>query len=42
MGKILALSRPRIGLESLLEHFIFLNVIGGGPQGLINIHTIKF
>ena len=22
---------PRIGLESLLEHFIFLNFLGGGP-----------
>ena len=27
MGK----SSPRIGLESLLEHFIFLNFLGGGP-----------
>ena len=40
-----ALSRPRIVIESLLEHFIFLNF----PQTPrkerflpINIHTIKF
>ena len=26
----LTLSRPRIGLESLLEHFIVLNFLGGG------------
>ena len=36
------LSRPRIGLESLLEHFIFLNVLGGGPpnppQGELATH----
>ena len=25
------LSRPRIVIESLLEHFIFLNFLGGGP-----------
>ena len=25
------LSRPRIVIESLLEHFIFLNFRGGGP-----------
>ena len=25
------LSRPRILIESLLEHFIFLNFLGGGP-----------
>ena len=44
------LSRPRIVIESLLEHFIFLNFLGGGPpnpqQGevatTINIHTITF
>ena len=47
---ILPLSRHRIGLESLLEHFIFLNFLGGGPPNHnrkerllpINIHTIKF
>ena len=27
----LTLSRPRIDLESLLEHFIFLNFLGGVP-----------
>ena len=34
MGEIvflLTLSRPRICLESLQEHFIFLNYLGGGP-----------
>ena len=25
------LSRPRIVIESLLEHFIFINFLGGGP-----------
>ena len=36
---------PRICLELLLEHFIFLNFLGGGPPNTplpINIHTIKF
>ena len=36
---------PRIGLESLLEHFIFLNFLGGEPPNTpipINIHTINF
>ena len=43
------LSRPRIVIESLLEHFIFLNFLGGAPQTPrkerllpINIYTIKF
>ena len=43
------LSRTRICLESLLEHFIFLNFLGGGPPNprkerllTINIHTIAF
>ena len=27
-----ALSRPRIVIESLPEHFIFLHFLGGGPQ----------
>ena len=26
------LSRPIIVIESLLEHFIFLNFLGGGPN----------
>ena len=40
---------PRIGLESLLEHFIFQNFLGGGRPNPrkerllpINIHTINF
>ena len=36
------LSRTRICLESLLEHFIFLNFLGGGapnpPQGKVTNH----
>ena len=35
------LSRPRIVIESLLEHFIFLNVLGGTPnppQGEVATH----
>ena len=36
------LSRPRIVIESLLEHFIFLNFLGGGPpnppQGEVATH----
>ena len=41
------LSRPRIVIESLLEHFIFLNLRTPKPPRKerllpINIHTIKF
>ena len=40
--KLLTLSRPRIGLESLLEHFIFLNFQGehptNSPQGQVDAH----
>ena len=35
------LSRPRIVIESLLEHFIFINFLGGGPkppQGEVPTH----
>ena len=36
------LSRPRIVIESLLEHFIFLHFLGGGPpnppQGEVYTH----
>ena len=36
------LSRPRIVIESLLEHFIFLNFLGGAPpnppQGEVATH----
>ena len=37
------ISRPRIWLESLLEHFMFSKFSWGGPPNpLINIHTIQF
>ena len=43
------LSRPRIVIESLLEHFIFLNFLGEDPQTPrkerllpINIYIMKF